>query len=213
MTRIGEHREVLFWLLLLGSWQFLVSPGAKNAVVGAGGAVLFLLFAFRNLGRLSRVGLAHASWSPTSTARWALAAASGLLAGIVIFVIASASGQSIILGSNWRLALMQVTIGPILEEVIFRGYLFSLLIWALHRAAGEAVLNWLVVVTAALVFALVHLAQPGVSGLHLVCITMTGSLYGWIRILSDSAAAAAVAHAAYNLTLYVTATVMKNVFF
>lgn len=47
MTRLGEYREVLFWLLLLGSWQFLASPGAKSAVVGASGALMFLLFAFR----------------------------------------------------------------------------------------------------------------------------------------------------------------------
>src|SRR5258708_436492 len=70
MTRLGEYREVLFWLLLLGSWQFLASPGGKNAVVGAGGALMFLLFAFRNLGRLTRLGLEYASWRPTSRARW-----------------------------------------------------------------------------------------------------------------------------------------------
>src|ERR1035438_6343724 len=126
MTRLGEYREVLFWLLLLGSWQFLASPGAKSAVVGASGALLFLLFAFRNLGRLTRLGLGYASWMPTSRAKWALAAASGLIAGIVIFGIGSASGQGMILSSNWRLALLQVTLGPVLEEVVFRGYLFSL---------------------------------------------------------------------------------------
>src|SRR5947207_13419304 len=93
MTRIGDNREMLFWLLLLGSWQFLASPGGKNAVVGAGGALMFLLFAFRNLGRLTRLGLGYASWRPTSRARWALGAASGLIAGIVIFEIGSASGQ------------------------------------------------------------------------------------------------------------------------
>ena len=31
----GEYREVLFWLLLLGSWQFLASPGIKNGIIGA----------------------------------------------------------------------------------------------------------------------------------------------------------------------------------
>ena len=211
MTSIGEYREVLFWLLLLGSWQFLASPGAKNAVVGAGGAALFLLFAFRNLGRLTRLGLRYASWRPTSKTTWALGASSGLIAGIVIFAIGSASGQSIILSSNWRLAILQVTLGPVLEEVVFRGYLFSLLIWLLHRGAGGAALNWLVIVTAAVTFALVHLAQPGVGWLQLVCITMTGGLYGWIRILSASTAPAAVAHAAYNLTLYGVAGIIENV--
>ena len=210
MTSLGEYREVLFWLLLLGSWQFLASPGAKNAAIGGGGVVLFLLFAFRNLGRLTRLGLGYASWRPTSRARWALGASSGLIAGIVIFAIGSASGQSIILSNNWRLALLQVTLGPVLEEVVFRGYLFSLLIWLLHRAAGEAVKNWLVIVMAAVIFALVHLAQPGVSWLQLVCITMTGGLYGWVRTLSASTAPAAVAHAAYNLTLYGVAGVIEN---
>jgi membrane protease YdiL (CAAX protease family) len=210
MTRLGEYREVLFWLLLLGSWQFLASPGGKNAVVGAGGALIFLLFAFRNLGRLTRLGLGYASWRPTSRARWALGAASGLIAGIVIFGIGSASGKGMIMSSNWRLALLQVTLGPVLEEVVFRGYLFSLLTWALHRAASEAVLNWLVVGTGAVVFALVHLAQPGVSWLQLACITMTGSLYGWIRTLSASTAPAALAHAVYNLTLYGVASVLEN---
>lgn len=210
MTRIGEYREVLFWLLLLGSWQFLASPGGNNAVVGAGGVVVFLLFAFRNLGRLTRLGLGYAGWTPTSGAKWALGAASGLIAGIVIFGIGSASGQSMMLSSSWRVALLQVSLGPVLEEVVFRGYLFSLLIWALHRATREGVRNWLVVVTAALAFAMVHLAQPGVSWLQFACITMTGSLYGWIRTFSASTAPAAVAHAAYNLTLYGVAIVVDN---
>jgi membrane protease YdiL (CAAX protease family) len=178
MPRLGEYREVLFWLLLIGSWQFLASRGAKSAVVGASGALMFLVFAFRNLGRLTRLGLEYASWRPTSRGRWVLAAASGLIAGIVIFGIGSASGQGMIMSSNWRLVLLQVTLGPVLEEVVFRGYLFSLLIWTLHRAASEAVLNWLVVVTGAVAFALVHLAQPGVSWLQLACITITRSLYG-----------------------------------
>lgn len=210
MTRIGEYREVLFWLLLLGSWQFLTSPGSKNGVVGAGGAAMFLVFAFRNLGRLTRLGLGYASWKPTSGPRWALGAASGLIAGIVIFAIGSASGQIIVMSSNWRLAVLQITLGPVLEEVVFRGYLFSLFIWALRRAANEAVLHRLVVVTAAMLFALVHLAQPGVSWLQLGCITMTGSLYGWIRTVSASTAPAAVAHAVYNLTLYGVAGVVEN---
>jgi hypothetical protein len=33
----GEPREIVFWLLLLGSWQFLASPGSKNGVIGAVG--------------------------------------------------------------------------------------------------------------------------------------------------------------------------------
>ena len=86
---------------------------------------------------------------------------------------------------------------------MFRGYLFAFLMWLLSKVANDAGRNRLVVVFAAVVFAVVHLAQPGVSWLQLACITSTGTLYGWIRLRSGSTASAAVSHAAYNLALYV----------
>ena len=104
--------------------------------------------------------------------------------------------------------MLQVTLGPVLEEVVFRGYLFALLMWLFSRVADDGRRNRLVVVLAAVVFALVHLAQPGVSWLQLACITSTGTLYGWIRYRSGSTAAAAASHAAYNLTLYAITGVM-----
>lgn len=88
-----------------------------------------------------------------------------------------------------------MTLGPVLEEIVFRGYLFAFLMWLLSKAGVDAGPNRLVVVFAAVVFALVHLAQPGVSWLQLACITSTGTLYGWIRWRSGSTAPAAVSHA------------------
>ena len=55
--KMGEYREVLFWLLLLGSWQFLALPGRKNGIVGAVGTAVFLMFASSNLDHLGRLGL------------------------------------------------------------------------------------------------------------------------------------------------------------
>jgi len=60
----------------------------------------------------------------------------------------------------------------------------------------------LAVVSVAVIFAVFHLSQPGVSWLQLACITSTGMLYGWIRWRTGSAAPAALSHAAYNLSLY-----------
>jgi membrane protease YdiL (CAAX protease family) len=208
MMRMSGCREVVFWLLLLGSWQFLAAPGQKNGVFGAAGTAAFLVFAFRNLGRLSGVGLGYARWRPTTSASWLVAAVGGLVAGVAVFGIGSASGQSMMLSKDWRIVLLQVTLGPILEEVVFRGYLFALLTWALKRVAGDPVLNWLLVVTAAVLFGLVHLAQPGVGWLQLACITSTGTVYGWIRCRSGSTAPAAASHAMYNLTLYAAAGVL-----
>ncbi len=53
----GEYREVLFWLLLLGSWQFLASPGDRTGVVGGIGAAIFLAYAWASVDRLRGLGL------------------------------------------------------------------------------------------------------------------------------------------------------------
>jgi membrane protease YdiL (CAAX protease family) len=200
--KVGECREVLFWLLLLGSWQFLASPGRKTGIIGAVGAAVFLVYARANIDRLRGLGLDHARWRSATRANWVLAAVSGILAGIIVFAIGTVSGQNMRLGDNWKLVSLQVTLGPVLEEIVFRGYLFAFLMWLLSKTASDAARGWSVVVFAAVVFALVHLAQPGVSWLQLACITSTGTLYGWIRWRSGSTAPAAVSHAAYNLALY-----------
>jgi len=199
---IGECREVVFWVLLLGSWQFLASPGGKTGIIGAVGATAFLVYAWANLDRLRGLGLDHARWRSAAPTNWVLAAVSGILAGITVFAIGTASDQNMRLGDNWKLIALQVTLGPVLEEIVFRGYLFAFLVWLLSKAANDAGRGRSVVVFAAVFFALVHLAQPGVSWVQLACITSTGTLYGWIRWRSGSAAPAALSHAAYNLSLY-----------
>ena len=201
-VKSGEYREILFWLLLLGSWQFLASPGRKTGIIGALGAAAFLVYAWANVDRLRGLGLDHARWRAATRTNWVIAGTSGILAGIVVFVIGTASGQNMRLGDNWKLITLQVTLGPVLEEVVFRGYLFTFLMWLLTSVAWDAGQNRLVVVLAAALFALSHLTQTGVSWLQLACITSTGTLYGWIWCRSGSTAPAAVSHAVYNLTLY-----------
>lgn len=201
----GEYREVLFWLLLLGSWQFLASPGSKNGIVGAIGVAAFLVFAWYNTDRLRGLGLDYAGWRSVARTDWAYAAVTGILAGSAVFAIGSGSGQNLRLSDDWRLVALQVTLGPVLEEIVFRGYLFALLMWAFRGMGDAGDRNRLVVLLAAVAFAVVHLAQPGVSWLQLACIISTGTLYGRIRCRSGSTAPASVSHAAYNLTLYAIA--------
>lgn len=207
----GEYREILFWLLLLGSWQFLTLPGNKNGIVGATGTVAFLVFAWNSLDRLTNLGLDYVRWRATTGTNWLYAVVGGVLAGAAVFAIGSDSRQGIGLSNDWRLIVLQVTLGPVLEEVVFRGYLFTLLTWSFRRLADDGGRNRLVVMVAAVAFALVHVSQPGVSWLQFGCITFTGTLYGWYRSRSGSVAPAAAAHAAYNLTLYTVAIVAKAV--
>ncbi len=208
MKPAGEFREVLFWLLLLGSWQFLVVSGTRNTICGLAGTSAFLVFAYRNLGRLRGLGLAYAAWRPANRRGWLAAVVSGLVAGAIVSAIGSSSGSGAVLSEDWRLALLQVTLGPVLEEVLFRGYLFAVLVSALKNVVEDPLRERLVVMTSATVFALAHCAQPGVSWLQFACITSTGMLYGWLRYASGSTAPAAASHAVYNLTLYAAATLV-----
>ena len=144
----------------------------------------------------------QARWEPAHTGNWIIAVATGFGAGGVIFAVAWASGVNVMLTADWRLVMLQAALGPVLEEIVFRGYLFTALIWFFRRFAGRILPNRALIFIAALVFALVHLAHPGVRWLELACIASTGTLYGWIRCRSGSTAPAAASHAAYNLTLY-----------
>jgi membrane protease YdiL (CAAX protease family) len=199
---------MLFWLLLLGSWQFLASARGANAAVGAVGTAAFLLFAGRSLGRLRRSGMEHARWESAPRAIWTVAVTTGFVAGVAVFTIASVDGQKMTLSDDWSLVVLQVTLGPILEELVFRGYLFALLQWSLCRVSNRVPPSWAIVLTAAVLFALVHLAQPGVKWPQLACVASMGTLYGWHRCQSGSTAPAAASHAAYNLTLYAAVGIM-----
>jgi membrane protease YdiL (CAAX protease family) len=112
------------------------------------------------------------------------------------------------LSDDRKLMLLQVTLGPVLEEIVFRGYLFALVLWGLAKIRSSR-WDWCAVPIAAVVFAAVHLAQPGVSWVQAACISCTGALYGLVRYASGSAALAAASHAAYNLTLYAVCSVFK----
>jgi membrane protease YdiL (CAAX protease family) len=194
-------REVVFWLLLLGSWQFLAAPGARNGFVGCIGTAAFLIYAWVSLDRLKELGLDHARWRSVPGSIWLLGAVMGCIAGGAVFALASLSGQGMELSGDDKLVLLQVTLGPVVEEIVFRGYLFALMLCALAKLR-KARWNPMVVPARTLVFAVVHLSQPGTSWLQMACITSTGALYGAIRYASGSAAPAAMAHAVYNLTLY-----------
>lgn len=204
----GEYREVLFWMLLLGSWQLLASSNPRTGIVGGLGTSTFLVYAWVNVDKLTGLGLDHARWQSTPPADVLLAGACGIIAGVVVFLVGTLAHQNMKMGHEWKLIALQVTLGPVLEEIVFRGYLFAFLAWCLSRIGSREGRNRLIVGIAAIVFALVHLAQPGVSWLEIACITCTGTLYGWIRCRSGSTVGAAVSHATYNLTLYATSGVV-----
>jgi len=86
--------------------------------------------------------------------------------------------------------LFGVTLGPMSEELLFRGFLQPLLVRSLGPMAGVA--------AAAVPFGLLHLQQYGYSWRHVVLITGAGVSFGWIRHITGSTRASTLMHAAYN---------------
>ncbi len=86
------------------------------------------------------------------------------------------------------------TIGPLCEELAFRGFLQPLLV----RSLGA----WPGIVLAALPFSLLHGQQYAWSWRHILLVTLAGVAFGWTRHRTGSTAAATVTHAAYNATYF-----------
>jgi membrane protease YdiL (CAAX protease family) len=104
---------------------------------------------------------------------------------------------------NWRVFLLQVALGPVLEEVLFRGYLMTLLLWVLRVRKSQSRVATAAVLISAVAFGTIHLLRPGTTWKEAAVISGVGAIYGSIRMASGSSATAAIAHALYNVTLHV----------
>jgi uncharacterized protein len=96
--------------------------------------------------------------------------------------------------SAMSLAFFAVTLGPVCEELLFRGFLQPLAV----RSFGL----WLGILTAALPFALLHGPQYMWSWQHVLLILVAGCVFGLTRYKTRSTALAACMHAGYNFTFF-----------
>jgi membrane protease YdiL (CAAX protease family) len=90
--------------------------------------------------------------------------------------------------------IFAVTLGPLCEELAFRGFFMPLAIRTFGVVAG--------IVLAATPFTLLHGFEYAWSWQRLVIIFFAGSAFGWMRYRSGSTAAAAFMHAGYNLVFF-----------
>jgi membrane protease YdiL (CAAX protease family) len=197
----GYWRELLFWMLLLPAFGALGSIRLRGQIVGLIEACAFLLVAISSAGKLKSLGLEFANWNRIGSRAATVCVVAGLLAGSSILAVASLSQQPLGTENGWNRAVLAIALGPVLEEVVFRGYLFTAALlltrrMSLSRSAAFSIIG------VALVFSIAHLTTAGTTALQLCCIVLTGCLYGWVRFRYRSTAAAALAHAAYNLALY-----------
>ncbi len=87
-----------------------------------------------------------------------------------------------------------IVIGPLFEELVFRGFAQPLLIRALGVFGG--------LLACSLPFALLHGPQYKWSWQHLLVLTVASMVFGLIRYRTGSTAASTLAHAGYNLTFF-----------
>ena len=93
------------------------------------------------------------------------------------------------------IALLGTTIGPLFEEIVFRGFLQPLTVRSLGAAAG--------VIAAAVPFGLMHLQEYGYSWRHALLISLAGAAFGWMRQRTGSLKPAVVMHITYNCVFFV----------
>ena len=98
-------------------------------------------------------------------------------------------------GSLLLVAFFAVVLGPLFEELLFRGFLLPLLQLSLGI--------WLAILLTAAGFALLHGAQYKWSWQHLLLVGIAGIAFGYARYKTGSTAGAALLHAGYNLTFFV----------
>ena len=91
------------------------------------------------------------------------------------------------------IAVFAVTMGPLMEELFFRGFLYPVLARRFGVIAGISV--------TALGFGLMHASQYGYSWASVLVICLVGVVLGLVRARTNSVASGFLVHMAYNGTI------------
>jgi membrane protease YdiL (CAAX protease family) len=187
-------------MLLLPAFSALRSAAPRRQAAGLLELCGFLLVAISSLGRLRNLGLEFVAWERISwrtTVRcvlWGISTAAGAV------LLSEFSHQPIGLTLDRNKAVLIVLLGPVLEEIVCRGYMLTLLLCLAKRAAWPFARS-VAVIAAAVIFAAAHVGNAGITWLQLGCIAAMGCVYGALRVIYRSTAAAVLTHSTYNLAL------------
>jgi membrane protease YdiL (CAAX protease family) len=87
-----------------------------------------------------------------------------------------------------------VILGPLCEELAFRGFLLPLFVRSFGAAGG--------VLFTGLLFGCLHAPEYSWSWRHVLLVSVAGSVFGWVRYQTGSTTAATYMHSTYNLTQF-----------
>jgi hypothetical protein len=191
---------ICLFLLLLYSWRIpSIAVKPRTFVLAVLLTAFLVAYSYRILGRtpwLRRLG-----WLRPLRRFWVYAALAGVLAAFAVSAIARVF--HVRLGTSPpHTILLASTSAAMLEELLFRGLLFWLLLELLLRHRFSTIPARIVtVLLTACGFAFAH----GRTGLSLYATIGTGIAFGCMRVASQSTTAAAVMHGTFNFVLSVLA--------
>ncbi len=151
-------------------------------------------------------------WRPISLA----VVASGILAGPLLTLSVGLLGSALrtpeinlpfeqMLGSSGTivfLGILVVILGPVAEELAFRGFLMPLLIRSMGAAAG--------IIVTGIIFGSIHGYEYQWSWRHMLLISLVGCVFGWIKYKTQSTVASALMHSTFNLTQFAAFLVQQR---
>ena len=182
----------------------LTPPVHPLLLAGVVFTMALLALAWASRGRLNSMGFEFLHWNRTSRRENAEALGFGAVCGLAVALLF----QALYKGTpfKWQDAWIGITLGPLMEETVFRGYLFGLAEWGLRKRVPQAA--WTVGIAIAAVFALCHLPKAGITGLQIGVIFVMGVVYTWLRIKSNSTTSPFLAHSAYNAVIFAAAALL-----
>jgi membrane protease YdiL (CAAX protease family) len=135
---------------------------------------------------------------PPQLVSWLYALLSGVIAAVGVLSVVRLAHMSLGAASRERL-LYGVTLGPILEEIFFRGAAFSVIYVTASSVKSLARLRiTLAIIGSSLLFAFAHTT---IIGIPWQVFFGMGTLYALLRWRSNSTATAALMHATYNAVI------------
>ena len=180
------------------------SPVHLQPVVGMVFTVVLLALAWAGRGRLNSIGFEFVHWNQTSTRENVEALVFGAGCGMAVALLFQVFYKST--PFHWQDAWIGITLGPLMEEIVFRGYLFGLVEWGFRKRVPQ--IGWIAGIAIAAVFALCHLPKAGITGPQIGVIFVMGVVYAWLRIKSNSTTSPFLAHSAYNAVIFAAAALL-----
>jgi membrane protease YdiL (CAAX protease family) len=137
--------------------------------------------------------------------RWRLVLSIILLNCLVVAAFLLLAGDTPYSGNQWLIT--EIVTVPVVEELLWRGLVFSLLVSVLHGRLGNGPALRLTICLSGLAFGLLHAGNalagvpPEFVAIQTLNAVIWGVVYGYVRAKTDSVYPSLLSHAAMNLVV------------